>query len=36
MMLNHKPELIQALNLLGDELPVEMTANLAIRARLKN
>lgn len=36
MMLNHKPELIRALNLLGDELPVEMTANLAIRARAQS
>lgn len=35
MMLNHKPELIKALNLISKELPVEMTANLAIRARLK-
>jgi hypothetical protein len=35
MMLNHKPELILALNLLSEELPVEMTANLAVRARLK-
>lgn len=36
MMLDHKPELITALNRLGDEVPVEITANLAIRARLKN
>jgi len=35
MMLDHKPELIQALNLLGDKLPADMTANLAVRARLK-
>jgi 2-polyprenyl-3-methyl-5-hydroxy-6-metoxy-1,4-benzoquinol methylase len=35
MMLEYKPELIQALNLLGDQVPVEMTANLAVRARLK-
>jgi len=35
MMLEHKPELIKALNLLGDQLPVEMTANIAVRARLK-
>lgn len=34
MMLGHSPELIQALNLLGDRLPVTMTANLAVRARL--
>jgi 2-polyprenyl-3-methyl-5-hydroxy-6-metoxy-1,4-benzoquinol methylase len=36
MMLNHKPELIKALNLLGDQLPVEMTANLAVRARINH
>ena len=35
MMLNHTPELIRALNLLGDEIPVEMAANIAVRARLK-
>ena len=35
MMLEHKPELITALNMLGDQLPVEMTANIAVRARLK-
>ena len=35
MMLDHKPELIQALNVLGDQMPLELTANLAIRARLK-
>jgi len=35
MMLNHNPELIEALNLISDEIPVEMTANLAVRARLK-
>jgi 2-polyprenyl-3-methyl-5-hydroxy-6-metoxy-1,4-benzoquinol methylase len=34
MMLNHSPELIRALNVLGDRLPVTMTANLAVRARL--
>lgn len=34
MMLDHSPALIQALNALGDELPVEMTANIAVRARL--
>lgn len=35
MMLKYKPELIRALNLLGDQLPIEMTANIAVRARLK-
>ena len=34
MMLGHSPELIWAMNRLGDELPVEMQANLAVRARL--
>jgi len=34
MMLQHSPELIWALNHLGDELPVEMQANLGVRARL--
>lgn len=34
MMLDHSPALVQALNLLGDQLPVTMTANLAVRARL--
>lgn len=33
MMLEHTPALIRALNNLGDELPVTMTANLAVRAR---
>ncbi|MEP6873418.1 MAG: class I SAM-dependent methyltransferase [Burkholderiales bacterium] len=33
MMLDHSPALIQALNSLGDTLPVTMTANLAVRAR---
>lgn len=33
MMLDHSPGLIRALNQLGDELPLEMAANLAIRAR---
>lgn len=36
MMLDHKPELIRALNLLGDQLPAEMTANLAVRARVRS
>ncbi|HYH43345.1 MAG TPA: class I SAM-dependent methyltransferase [Burkholderiales bacterium] len=34
MMLGHSPELIQALNRIGDTLPPELMANLAIRARL--
>ena len=34
MMLDHSPAFIQALNLLGDRLPVHLTANLAVRARL--
>jgi 2-polyprenyl-3-methyl-5-hydroxy-6-metoxy-1,4-benzoquinol methylase len=34
MMLQHSPQLLLALNRLGDELPVEMQANLGIRARL--
>lgn len=34
MMLDHSPALIQALNVLGDTLPPEMTANIAVRARL--
>lgn len=33
MMLDHSPALVQALNELGDRLPVTMTANLAVRAR---
>jgi hypothetical protein len=36
MMLNHQSSLIQALNDLGDRMPVSMTANLAVRARLAN
>jgi 2-polyprenyl-3-methyl-5-hydroxy-6-metoxy-1,4-benzoquinol methylase len=35
MMLDFKPDLIRALNLLTDQLPVDMAANLAVRARLK-
>ena len=35
MMLEYEPQLISALNILGDQIPVEMTANLAVRARLK-
>lgn len=34
MMLSHSPELIKALNILGDQLPMEMMANIAVRARL--
>ena len=33
MMLDHSHQLISALNTLGRALPVEMTANLAVRAR---
>jgi SAM-dependent methyltransferase len=33
MMLDHSPELIQALNDLGDELPADLAANIAVRAR---
>ena len=36
MMLDHSPALVQALNQLGDRLPVTMTANLAVRARLSS
>jgi SAM-dependent methyltransferase len=36
MMLDYKPELIKALNILGDQLPVEMAANIGIRARLNS
>ena len=35
MMLGHSPDLIQALNQLGDSVPVSQTANIAVRARLK-
>jgi trans-aconitate methyltransferase len=34
MMLDHAPELIWALNRLGDQLPPQMQANLAVRARI--
>jgi SAM-dependent methyltransferase len=34
LMLDHSPELIRALNRLGDELPAGYQANLAVRARL--
>ena len=34
LMLNHSPALIRALNQLGDQLPAEYQANLALRARL--
>jgi SAM-dependent methyltransferase len=33
MMLDFPPELVQALNDLGDELPVDLAANIAVRAR---
>jgi SAM-dependent methyltransferase len=33
MMLDFSPELVQALNDLGDELPTDMGANIAVRAR---
>jgi len=33
MMLDYSPELIQALNDLGDELPADLGANIAVRAR---
>jgi len=36
ILLDHKPELIKALNLLGDQLPVEIAANIGVRARLKS
>jgi SAM-dependent methyltransferase len=34
MMLKHSPELVWAMNRLGDQLPVEMQANLGVRARI--
>ena len=34
MMLTHSHELIQALNAIGDDLPTELHANLAVRARI--
>jgi SAM-dependent methyltransferase len=33
MMLDYSPELIQGLNDLGDELPADLAANIAVRAR---
>jgi len=36
MMLNHIPELIWALNKIGDELPAEWQANLALRLRKRS
>lgn len=36
MMLKHTSELVKALNVVGDHLPPEMLANIAIRARIKN
>lgn len=35
MMLDYSPELIRAMNQLGDQLPPELTANVAVRARRK-
>lgn len=35
MMLDHSPELIMAMNQLGDELPADLGANIAVRARLR-
>jgi 2-polyprenyl-3-methyl-5-hydroxy-6-metoxy-1,4-benzoquinol methylase len=34
MMMSYSPELLQALNVLGDQLPTAMQANLAVRARI--
>lgn len=34
MMMSYSPELLQALNVLGDQLPAAMQANLAVRARI--
>jgi 2-polyprenyl-3-methyl-5-hydroxy-6-metoxy-1,4-benzoquinol methylase len=34
MMVEHSPELVKALNVIGSQLPPEMLANIAIRARL--
>jgi trans-aconitate methyltransferase len=34
MMLDHSPELIRALNIVGDALPARLMANIAVRARL--
>jgi SAM-dependent methyltransferase len=36
MMSGYSHELIRALNFLGDQMPIEITANIAVRARLKN
>jgi 2-polyprenyl-3-methyl-5-hydroxy-6-metoxy-1,4-benzoquinol methylase len=36
MMLDHTPELIRAMNKLGDQLPADYQANLAIRARVRS
>lgn len=35
MMLSHSPELIEALNQIGEELPPEMLANIAVRCRVR-
>jgi 2-polyprenyl-3-methyl-5-hydroxy-6-metoxy-1,4-benzoquinol methylase len=34
MMLDHSPELIRAMNTVGDALPARLMANIAVRARL--
>ena len=34
MMISYSPELLESLNVLGDQLPAAMQANLAVRARL--
>lgn len=36
MMLDHSPALIRALNTVGDSLPAQLMANIAIRARLES
>ncbi len=33
MMLSHSPDLIRALNVIGEDLPVELLANIALRCR---
>jgi len=35
MMVEHSPDLVKAMNVIGDRLPPELLANIAIRARLK-
>ena len=36
MMLGHSPELILAMNRIGEDLPAELQANIAVRARIAN